>query len=347
MKRQEWFLVFLPLVLVWYIDRITKNWAYDFVGLKSFGILNFALHRNQGAMLGLFSDLPAFLRIVSLSTGGAFLVVTFGLIQYLLPIKSLTLRSGLSVVLGGILGNVTDRIIWGYVVDFIFFMKEGSFTTPVFNIADLMQWVGYGMVFYAIAKEGTSIWPEHNSRRKQWINPQFQLKYCFTLLGVGFSISLICAVFSYTYLRVTLLEIVGPNPQVLQRFLVPFAITFGIVTTAFSVGLFTVGKIFSHKVAGPIYAFEKYIQDVFDVKDALARTPEPGVEAPPGLTMRKFKLRGKDEFKELEPLAKSIRMRVVPEVPDSNVEAPADTEFEAQADLAAAAENTGTGAGQV
>ena len=58
-----------------------------------------ALHHNPGAMLGLFSDLPPVLRIVSLSTGGAFLVVIYALIQYLLPIKSLILRSGMSVLL--------------------------------------------------------------------------------------------------------------------------------------------------------------------------------------------------------------------------------------------------------
>ena len=315
MNKREWFLVFLPLALVWYIDRLTKNWALDLALMKSFGLLHFALHRNQGAMLGLFSDLPAFLRIVSLSTGGAFLVVTFALIQYLLPIKSLTLRSGLSFVLGGILGNVCDRILWGYVVDFIFFMQEGSWTTPVFNVADFMQWIGYIMVFYAIARDGANIWPEQNSRKKQWINLQFQLKYCFTLLGVGFSISLICAVFSYTYLRVSLIEVVGANPIILQKFLAPFAYTFSVVTVAFSVGLFAVGKIFSHKVAGPVYAFEKYCQEVFEAKDTSLRQGGPLESTGPFL--RNFKLRGKDEFKELVLLAAEIRQRVAPEILNS------------------------------
>jgi len=318
MKKQEWFLVFLPLLLVWYIDFITKSWALDLPMMKSFGDLHFALHRNQGAMLGLFSDLPAFLRIVSLSTGGAFLVVTFALIQYLLPIKSLTLRSGLSFVLGGILGNVSDRIHWGYVVDFIFFMREGSYTTPVFNVADFMQWVGYGMVFYAIARDGANIWPEQNARKLQWINIKFQLKYCFILLGVGFSISLICAVFSYTYLRVSLIEVVGANPILLQKFLAPFALTFGVVTIAFSIGLFAVGKIFSHKVAGPIYAFEKYMQEIFEAKDTSLTLPDPLPAETVLPSLRQFKLRGKDEFKELEPLAVQIRQRIAPEIPISN-----------------------------
>lgn len=316
MKRQEWFIVYLPLIAVWYLDRITKGWATELMQVKTYGYLNFGLHRNQGAMLGLFSDLPAFLRIVSLSTGGAFLVVTYALIQYLLPIKSLTLRSGLSVVLGGILGNVSDRIVWGYVVDFIYFTKQGSsFITPVFNVADFMQWIGYGMVFYAILRDGANIWPENNSRKKQWVNIKFQLKYCFVLLGVGFSISLICAVFSYTYLRVALLEVVGPNGVILQRFLQPFALTFAVVILAFSIALFAVGKIISHKVAGPIYAFEKYVQDLLDAKDAVTKIKLEN-ESAPLPPFRRFKVRGNDEFKELETIALNLRQRIAPEIPE-------------------------------
>ena len=308
MKKREWFFVFVPLTLVWYFDRVTKYWAQDLSLMKSFGFLRFALHRNQGAMLGLFSDLPAFLRIVSLSTGGAFLVVTFALIQYLMPLRSMSSRVGLSLILGGVLGNVTDRIVWGYVVDFIFFMKEGSFSTPVFNIADLMQWLGYGLVFYAVVKDGSTERPDQNTRKLQWLNPRFQLKYCFILLGVGFSISLICAVFSYTYLRVSLLEVVGANPELLQKFLDPFAYTFAVVTVAFSIGLFTVGKIFSQQVAGPIYAFEKYIQEIFEIIDKSQITPGAGAQSTP--TLRPFRVRGKDAFQELETLAELIRQRV-------------------------------------
>ena len=132
MKKREWIIVFLPLFLTWLVDRVTKEWADYLVEPRSFGILHLILHHNPGAMLGLFSDLPPILRIVSLSTGGAFLFCTYALIQYLLPIKSLTLRSGLSILLGGILGNVTDRILDGHVVDFIVFAVAGI-ASPAFN----------------------------------------------------------------------------------------------------------------------------------------------------------------------------------------------------------------------
>lgn len=298
MKRDEWLIIFLPLVVTWYLDRITKNFALGLEQVKSYWFLHFSLHHNPGAMLGLFSDLPPVLRVVSLSTGGAFLVCTYALIQYLLPIKSLVLRSGMSILLGGILGNVTDRILWGHVVDFIILGWQDQIASPAFNVADALQWVGYALIVYAIIRDGEILWPENNNRRRYWINPHFQLKYCYILLGVGFGISLITLVFSYTYIRVTVIELVGTNQMLLEKFLGPFAITFALISLGFSVGLFAVGKIISHKIAGPIYAFEMYMQDLINAQKGQGQ-------------IREFKLRAHDEFKNLEKLAYQIRTAVL------------------------------------
>jgi signal peptidase II len=303
MKKREWLIVFLPLVAVWYIDRITKSWAMGLVDVQSFGFIHFALHHNPGAMLGLFADLPPVLRIVSLSTGGAFLVVIYSLIQYLLPIKSLPLRSGMSILLGGILGNVTDRILWGHVVDFIILGTPGM-STPAFNLADALQWVGYGMIAYIITRYGETLWPEKNARKGFWINPKFQLKYCYLLLGVGLSLSLVALVFSYTYMKVVIADIVGNNPVIMEKFLTPFIYTFLVISLGFGVGLFAVGKVISHKIAGPVYAFEKYVGELISAHST-------------GKQVRKFHLRTNDEFKELEPLAHSLKENFAPNVPEN------------------------------
>ena len=158
MNKQKWFLAISPLFFTWGIDQITKLWATKLTDLEWFGVFGFMLHHNQGAILGLFSDMPAVLRIVSLATGGAFLFFLFFIIQFLLPSTSLLLRAGLSFLLGGILGNVTDRIIYGYVVDFILVGYKGSYF-PVFNMADVLQWVGYIFVVTALIKDGKNSGP--------------------------------------------------------------------------------------------------------------------------------------------------------------------------------------------
>ncbi len=292
MKRIEWVIVLFPLIVCWVLDRFTKLWANGLEGVHSYGYLNFVLHHNHGAMLGLFSELPQVLRIVSLSTGGAFLLCIYVIIQYLLPIKSLVLRTGLSILIGGILGNVADRIIWGYVVDFIV-LGTPSLSSPAFNIADAVQWVGYAMIVSAIIKEGEILWPEHNSRRKYWVNPSFQLKYCFVLLGVGIGLTVISLVFSYTYLRVSISELVGGNQFLINKFISPFVITFLIISVGFCAILFAVGKTISHRIAGPLYAFERFLDDTLAGRPAV------------------LKLRAGDEFKHLEELAEQVKVQLL------------------------------------
>ncbi|HEY8272101.1 MAG TPA: signal peptidase II, partial [Pseudobdellovibrionaceae bacterium] len=283
MRKRDWFLVTLPLVITWLVDRVSKIATTGLQGTVTHGPVSFILHHNHGAMLGLFSDLPAVLRIVSLSTGGAFLLCSYVIVQYLLPIRSLTLRSGLSILLGGILGNVADRIIYGYVIDFIV-LGSPSLSSPAFNLADALQWVGYGMIIFAIVREGDLLWPEHNARRQYWINRKFQLKYCLILMAVGLSLTMVSLVFSYTYLRVTIAELVGNNQFLLNKFLVPFVLTYASICMAFCAILFAVGRLISHRIAGPIYAFERFLMDALEGKE------------------RALKLRSGDEFKHLEKL---------------------------------------------
>lgn len=289
MNRKDWLLTSLPFFVTWLVDRLTKEWANDLTTQYSFQFIHFILHHNPGAMLGLFSDLPKVLRVVSLSTGGAFLLCTYFLIQYLLPIKSTTLRAGLSILIGGIIGNVTDRIQWGFVVDFIV-IGTPSLASPAFNLADLLQWVGYFMVIYAILKEKDLLWPQFDTRKATWVNVRFQVKYSLILVAIGLSLTMISLVFSYTYLRVTVSELAGYNQYIIDKFIVPYTITYVVICLSFCAILFAIGRIFSHRIAGPLYAFERYLHDALRGKENLAE----------------LKLRAGDDFKHLEELSKKV-----------------------------------------
>ncbi len=292
MHKKEWFLVILPLFFTWGIDRITKASAETLHGFKSFGYFGLALHHNHGAMLGLFSSLPAVLRVVSFSTGGAFLLFLFVVIQFLMPIKSLTLRTGLSILIGGILGNVTDRILTGYVVDFLVIGTQTQ-SSPAFNFADALQWVGYAMIAFALLREGEILWPESETRKVKWVNFKFQLRYCLILVAVGLGFSVISGVYSYTFMKVTISDLIGNNARLLDQYLLPFVFNFVIVSLAFSVILFLTGRILSQRMAGPIYAFEKYVDDLINDRPRILR------------------LRASDEFKQLEKLALRISNELI------------------------------------
>lgn len=269
------------------VDQLTKNVALGLTTTKTFGFIGLSLHYNKGVMLGLFNGLPPILRVVSLSTGGAFLLFTYVIIQYLLPIRSLLLRVGMSILMGGILGNVIDRTLSGHVVDFLFF-TSGNWHSPVMNFADILQWAGYGCVVVALLKDGELLWPQNNLRKYYWINPSYQLKYCFTLLFVGVGFAGIAGVFSYTFLKFVLEDLVGHNTELLERFLTPFVFTFSIFSICFAAFLFLIGKKLSHRSAGPVYAFERFLNDFI------------------AGNKHKLKLRQGDEFQHLEALAVKV-----------------------------------------
>ena len=55
------------------------------------------------------------------------------------------------LIYGGLLGNLVDRIIYGYVIDYIKILI-GSYNFPVFNIADVAIVSGFILLIYAVIK---------------------------------------------------------------------------------------------------------------------------------------------------------------------------------------------------
>ena len=125
-------------------DQLTKFAVADYltrhgdVQLTSF--LNFALVYNSGAAFGFLSSASGwqniFFIVITLIAG----VVILWMFRRLNP-KDKLLASGLMLILGGALGNLADRLIHGYVVDFID-VYYGTWHWPAFNIADSAITVG-------------------------------------------------------------------------------------------------------------------------------------------------------------------------------------------------------------
>lgn len=308
MKRRDWILVYLPLPLLILLDWYSKSLALHYSnGLEGpFGPGNaFYMIYNHGAMLGLFSDLPQSLRIVSLSTFGAIIVGIYFLFQYLIPGTHLKLRFGLSVLVGGILGNVYDRIRYGAIIDFLR-INLGSWNSPIFNPADAIQWVGYFIIAYFFIRESHTLWPEKNARKSFWVNAPFQRRFSLLLSAIVLIITGVFVVFCYTYVRVTLQELTLANQEIINRFVRPFVFLMIGLGFGSTILIYTLGKVFSHRIVGPVYAFERFLREVLKGNPAVLR------------------LRKNDEFKYLEPFADEIKSRLEPIVPKSQL--PSDVE---------------------
>ena len=93
--------------------------------------------KNTGAAFGLFQNLGGIFTVLS------FVVATVIIYYYpQVPRKDWTVRVAMGLLLGGAVGNLIDRLIQGYVTDFV---SVGSF--PVFNIADASISTGVVILF--------------------------------------------------------------------------------------------------------------------------------------------------------------------------------------------------------
>ena len=136
-----------PLIL---IDRITKALALKHlapIGAKGAvpGLLSWAYVENRGMAFGMASGMVWLLI-------GLTAVVIAAMIAYLIrrPNESALMRLGLWFVIGGGLGNLYDRIAYGFVVDFI---RLDFIDFPVFNGADIFVCTGGALVVLAVMHE--------------------------------------------------------------------------------------------------------------------------------------------------------------------------------------------------
>ncbi|SYX82598.1 signal peptidase II [Paenibacillus alvei] len=98
-------------------------------------------HRNTGAAFSILENQRWFFIVITI-------VVVIGLVWYMQKIKhqsGVILPLGLSLILGGAIGNFIDRLLTGEVVDFLQF-NFGSYTFPIFNVADMGICIGVGLV---------------------------------------------------------------------------------------------------------------------------------------------------------------------------------------------------------
>ncbi len=94
---------------------------------------------NTGAAFGIFSKSTTFLIITSIV-----IVICMVAVDCMLKIKSKTYTVGFGLIIAGAIGNFVDRIMLGYVRDFIMFDFWHSF--PIFNFADCCIMIGSVLV---------------------------------------------------------------------------------------------------------------------------------------------------------------------------------------------------------
>ncbi len=139
----------LIMLAVIAIDQMSKWWVITY--LKEIGTIRiiegvFHLHylENRGAAFGIFQNQRLFFLVVNT-------LITCVIIWYLIkhPLINKGLMWALSLIVGGAIGNIIDRALYGYVIDYFDFL-----IWPVFNVADSAIVIGQVLLIFFIFKSG-------------------------------------------------------------------------------------------------------------------------------------------------------------------------------------------------
>ncbi len=141
--------VFLISLVIIVLDQITKHlvlkYMNPFESIEIFPFLHIVSVRNTGGAFGMFKSVGSTLFI-------AVSVMAIIFVIWLL-IRTKEGYFGLSLILGGAIGNLTDRLRYGWVVDFIDF-SIGKFHWPAFNVADSALTIGVIVVLLSSQLHG-------------------------------------------------------------------------------------------------------------------------------------------------------------------------------------------------
>lgn len=161
MKKGLWFLL---SVIVIFLDQASKYWvSHRFIPYSSwpvFPTLNITLAYNTGAAFGFLNTSGDWHKLFFTAFSVSMSLI---LIICLWRAHDKRQSAALSFILGGAVGNVFDRFLHGYVIDFIdFYYDNHHFAT--FNLADSAIFIGAVLLFFDFLKMKH---PESNNQTKK------------------------------------------------------------------------------------------------------------------------------------------------------------------------------------
>ena len=149
-------IVFLSIAL----DQISKIWVRinfeSYIENSIIGDVFILINvENTGAFLGMGSELPEKLRVLLLIVLP--IIVLIAITAYTYIDRALDKMSiiGFSLIIGGGIGNIFDRIVYGSVTDFFYLDFWGIFQTGIFNIADLSVTTGMILILISSFKKNS------------------------------------------------------------------------------------------------------------------------------------------------------------------------------------------------
>lgn len=153
-KKNRYSLITLIVGLSIAFDQLSKIWIRNnfesYIEKSIIGdVFTLIKVENTGAFLGMGSELSEIPRILLLIVLPIIVLISITLYTYLEKTLDQTSIVGFSLIIGGGIANIFDRIVYGSVTDFLYINLGGIFKTGIFNIADVS--VTTGMILILIS----------------------------------------------------------------------------------------------------------------------------------------------------------------------------------------------------
>jgi signal peptidase II len=146
--KNKYYLITLLIIVV---DHLTKWLVRAQLSVQGRielipGYLRLKYAENSGVAFGYFDTVHSAWKPYILAAMAVLAVIIIFLYSSRSSSKRVLLQTALAITTGGILGNFFDRIVRGYVVDFIEFHIRNSFYFPSFNVADSAITIGIALL---------------------------------------------------------------------------------------------------------------------------------------------------------------------------------------------------------
>ena len=151
MKKYKFILIISPIILI--LDQLTKYWAVTSLKGKEetsviTGYFDFIFRENKGAAWSFLADQPDSFRVPFFIIAIIIALVIVFFLYKNLEDNQILLKVAFASIIGGALGNLSDRFFRGAVVDFIDWHYKEVYHWPTFNIADVGLVIAMVLIAY-------------------------------------------------------------------------------------------------------------------------------------------------------------------------------------------------------
>ncbi|MDE0518325.1 MAG: signal peptidase II [Bdellovibrionales bacterium] len=292
MQKKDWYLLVIGfLVLPVLLDQFTKWIALSLLGSNTvaLGPISFEVYRHSLVMSNQL-NIAQYVKIISSFGFSIFFLFLFFVLNLMLTKKVMGFRIGMTVFVAGMLSDTVDMIFHGATQDWV------TLFSAHLNLSDLYILIGIVLLLFFCIKDHSLLFRKKEFRKTILIEKD-QTVFLLNMLFCYFLFIGAIFVFFLSFIKIIFNHFVPISPDTETLLIRVFFILFSILSICFLLIMVAFLLYISNQIYGPVYAFKKYIRDVFLF----------------GLPVRPFRTRKGDHFSDLPELVDELRSKYIKE----------------------------------